>query len=190
MSENSSQPAPRPSGEHSGEKHYEQGSGRRNNRSRNNRKRRDRQQEGVDPSAPQVAQRPAGGQPSGQVTVQNGQRPPRDRQDAQRPDFNNNQRRNRPNRPQTNPNARPQDRSEQGTDRPVGSNRPENTGTPNPALRTNNPNQQRQERPKESRNWGRHIKSEDTYEDVRRENERLEKEIWLEIASIHTFKLD
>jgi hypothetical protein len=47
-----------------------------------------------------------------------------------------------------------------------------------------------QERPREARTWGRNVRSEETYEDVRKENERLEKEIWLEIASIHTAKLD
>ena len=30
----------------------------------------------------------------------------------------------------------------------------------------------------------------ETYEDIRKENERLEKEIWIEIASIHMTKLD
>lgn len=53
-----------------------------------------------------------------------------------------------------------------------------------------NPNQPRNDRQKEPRTWGRHIRSEETFEDVKRENERLEKEIWLEIADIHTMKLD
>ena len=194
MSENSSQPAPRPSGEHSGEKHYEQGGGRRNNRSRNNRKRRDRQPDGGEISAAQGVQRPSGVPPVTQGNMQTGQRPPRERQDnqrwdGQRQDFHNNQRRNKPNRPQPNPNARPQDRSETaGTSVPNRS--AETSAVANAAVRTNNPNPPRQERLKESRNWGRHIKSEETYEDVRRENERIEKEIWLEIAGIHTCKLD
>ena len=38
--------------------------------------------------------------------------------------------------------------------------------------------------------WEKKIKTEETYDDIKRENERLEKEIWLEIAGIHTIKLD
>jgi len=34
------------------------------------------------------------------------------------------------------------------------------------------------------------IKIEETYEDIKKENERIEKEIWLEIASIHNTRLD
>jgi hypothetical protein len=34
------------------------------------------------------------------------------------------------------------------------------------------------------------LRSEETSEDIRIENERIEKEIWLEIADIHTMKLD
>jgi len=52
----------------------------------------------------------------------------------------------------------------------------------NPAPRT--------ERPREPRTWARNIRTEETHEDIHKENERLEKEIWLEIASIHTYKLD
>jgi hypothetical protein len=40
------------------------------------------------------------------------------------------------------------------------------------------------------RNWDRQVKAEETYEDVKRENDRLEKEIWLEIAEIRNIKLD
>ena len=38
--------------------------------------------------------------------------------------------------------------------------------------------------------WEKKIKAEETLEDIHRDNERIEKEIWLEIASIHTIKLD
>ena len=40
------------------------------------------------------------------------------------------------------------------------------------------------------RDWGRPVKIEETFEDVKRENDRLEKEIWLEIAEIRNVKLD
>jgi hypothetical protein len=40
------------------------------------------------------------------------------------------------------------------------------------------------------RNWDRPVKLEETFEDVKRENDRLEKEIWLEIAEIRNIKLD
>ena len=57
--------------------------------------------------------------------------------------------------------------------------------------RKNNANPSpRTDRPREPRTWGRNIRTEETHEDIHRENERLEKEIWLEIASIHTYKLD
>jgi len=46
-------------------------------------------------------------------------------------------------------------------------------------------------RPQRERNWDRNrIKAEETYEDIRRDNERIEKEIWLDIAGIHTLTLD
>ena len=38
--------------------------------------------------------------------------------------------------------------------------------------------------------WQKKIKTEETAEDIKKDNERIEKEIWLEIASIHTIKLD
>lgn len=38
--------------------------------------------------------------------------------------------------------------------------------------------------------WEKQIKAEETLEDIKRENDRIEKEIWLEIAGIHTIKLD
>ena len=66
--------------------------------------------------------------------------------------------------------------------------KPENQAFAN---RKNNTNAApRTDRPREPRTFGRNIRTEETHEDIRRENERLEKEIWLEIASIHTYKLD
>jgi hypothetical protein len=44
--------------------------------------------------------------------------------------------------------------------------------------------------PERTSRWEKKVKTEDTVEDVRRDNERIEKEIWLEIASIHNIKLD
>lgn len=38
--------------------------------------------------------------------------------------------------------------------------------------------------------WDKRIKTEESYEDIKKDNERLEKEIWLEIAGLHTIKLD
>ena len=52
---------------------------------------------------------------------------------------------------------------------------------------SNNP--YRNDRP--ARNWQEHkVKIEETLEDVRKDNERIEKEIWLEIAEIHNMRLD
>ncbi|MHB1484635.1 MAG: hypothetical protein ACYCYI_08210 [Saccharofermentanales bacterium] len=49
-----------------------------------------------------------------------------------------------------------------------------------------------QQRPnQQSRKWEtRAIKIEETFEDIKKDNERIEKEIWLEIAEIHNAKLD
>jgi hypothetical protein len=50
-------------------------------------------------------------------------------------------------------------------------------------------NPYRNDRP--ARNWQDHkVKIEETLEDVRKDNERIEKEIWLEIAEIHNMRLD
>jgi hypothetical protein len=38
--------------------------------------------------------------------------------------------------------------------------------------------------------WEKRVRTEENVDDVRRDIERIEKEIWLEIASIHTIKLD
>ncbi|NLM78815.1 MAG: hypothetical protein GX173_12160 [Ruminococcaceae bacterium] len=38
--------------------------------------------------------------------------------------------------------------------------------------------------------WDKKISAEETYEDIRSDIERIEKEIWLEIAGLHTITLD
>ena len=38
--------------------------------------------------------------------------------------------------------------------------------------------------------WEKKIRSEETFDDIHKENERIEKEIWLDIAAVHTIKLD
>jgi hypothetical protein len=54
-----------------------------------------------------------------------------------------------------------------------------------------NPNIQSPQNVKPIRKWEDHkVKFEETYEDIKKENERIEKEIWLEIAEIHNAKLD
>ncbi|MHB1453308.1 MAG: hypothetical protein ACYCYM_05055 [Saccharofermentanales bacterium] len=108
--------------------------------------------------------------------------------------------------PQT---ARPQGNVQQprpsNSDRPAqnpqqGQNRPADR-TPRPAANTGNTVQNRPAAPQQAaspyrndrpaRNWQDHkVKIEETLDDVRRDNERLEKEIWLEIAEIHNMRID
>ena len=66
----------------------------------------------------------------------------------------------------------------------------EKAGNPNYEKRRNRGDYRPEKRSGEPKNWGRNIRSEETSEDIRKENERIEKEIWLEIAGIHTMKLD
>ncbi len=55
-----------------------------------------------------------------------------------------------------------------------------------PAIQNQAP---RNDRP--NRKWeNRMVKIEETFDDIRKDNERIEKEIWLEIAEIHNAKLD
>lgn len=82
--------------------------------------------------------------------------------------------------------------------------RPENKQNPNPNQnvqqnRNNRPpqnpagqnNRNREiEKQSETKTWSRNLRSEETSEDIRQENERIEKEIALEISGIHTMKLD
>ena len=67
----------------------------------------------------------------------------------------------------------------------------EKVGNPNYDKRRNRGEYRPEKRPQsEPKTWGRNIRSEETSEDIRKDNERIEKEIWLEIAGIHTMKLD
>ncbi len=87
--------------------------------------------------------------------------------------------------------VRTADKSEQIPDKQGSAGRFDKTDNQSFVNRKNTvPQTAKTERPREPRTWGRNIRAEETHEDVRRENERIEKEIWLEIASIHTFKLD
>lgn len=54
------------------------------------------------------------------------------------------------------------------------------------------PRQTRTRSKAENRNnrWEKRVRQEETADDIRRDIERIEKEIWLEIAGIHTIKLD
>jgi len=200
--------------------HNEQGGRRNSpSGNRNNRRRRPSQPFGADQSVNSSHREPIQFGPSGSA-VQNGQQPGRPQNQGARPDpYQQKRNDNRPPRPNQNPSAnqagtgtvsvhhhagpnQPNPNNRQNTNRPAersdansgrqGSNtRPEkadnqvNTRKQNVQVTAAN-----NERPREARSWGKHIRSEETYEDVRKENERLEKEIWLEIASIHTFKLD
>lgn len=83
------------------------------------------------------------------------------------------------------------DKPDQNTEKQIPQIRVEKIENQAFASRKNNPAAApRADRPREPRTFGRNIRTEETYEDIRKENERIEKEIWLEIASIHTYKLD
>jgi len=87
--------------------------------------------------------------------------------------------------------ARSTEKPEQINERQIPAARSEKTENQAFGSRKNNANPApRTERPREPRTWARNIRTEETHEDIHKENERLEKEIWLEIASIHTYKLD
>ena len=45
-------------------------------------------------------------------------------------------------------------------------------------------------RPGPQRNYQKESNMAETLDDIKRDNDRIEKEIWLEIADIHTIKLD
>jgi len=220
MSDNANQPAPRPNTENSGNGgHYEQG-GNRGNRSGghyNNRKRRPSQQIGGgqepanqprtqgNPGAAQKReanpQASSGQQGQPSAKQPNGNRPPR--QDPYH-DRRGGGRRERPypnqggGQPQPNAlpvpaqNVRNAERADQNPavkqDRVQEQASAPKKVNPNPPQRNDRP--ERSERPREARNWGRNIRTEETYEDIKKDNERIEKEIWLEIAGIHTYKLD
>ncbi|MCK9251996.1 MAG: hypothetical protein M0P55_04505 [Clostridiales bacterium] len=110
---------------------------------------------------------------------------------------------NRPNRSRSrrpNQNRPQQARSKPeqvSTEAPV---TPESAPVPAPApapARQNPPAQEiraSRNEPRAARNrparWEKRIKAEETAEDIRRDIERIEKEIWLEIAGVHTIRLD
>ena len=81
-------------------------------------------------------------------------------------------------------------------------NRSNNEGNQNRERRNDNREDRRQDnreansgngsekREYQKKNWNRRRPAEETVEDIRKDNERIEKDIWLEIASIHSVKLD
>jgi hypothetical protein len=75
--------------------------------------------------------------------------------------------------------------------------RPERTERPEPVKERKETRERPEPRerqiasaPDRSHRWEKKVKAEETFDDIHRDNERLEKEIWLEIASIHNIKLD
>jgi len=150
----------------------------------------------------------AGTQPGTQSGIQAGkqQQNQSPRQDPYQQRRNNN-RPQRPNQPADTHNTPPAgkpvsvnipqnasrsaEKPEQISERQIPAVRNEKTENQAFGSRKNNANPApRTERPREPRTWARNIRTEETHEDIHKENERLEKEIWLEIASIHTYKLD
>lgn len=218
MSDNVNQPISRTGSDNSGNGgHLDQG-GRRNNPSgnRNNRRRRPSQQIGGEQSA-NHSQRPAAnnpGVPAQQNAHQNTQQNAQAGRQQQNPSVRQDpyqQRRpnNRPQRPNqvtdvrpaagSNPPAvnvpqntnRSAEKPEHGNEKQIPVARNEKQDNQAFGNRKNTANQPlRTERPREPRTWARNIRTEETHEDIHRENERIEKEIWLEISGIHTFKLD
>jgi hypothetical protein len=212
MSENANQTTPRSGTDNGNSGHYEQG-GRRNNPSgnRNNRRRRPSQPYGGQAPGASSQREPIHFGPSGQP----GGPSARPQNSGNRPDpylqnrnVQHDQRQNQGSA--VHPSGQHPGNSHQhaapgpSQGRPPYVNRPgeridangvrQTTVRPDMQTPPRKPNNQipaeYQERPREARTWGRNVRSEETYEDVRKENERLEKEIWLEIASIHTAKLD
>jgi len=218
MSDNVNQPISRTGSDNSGNGgHLDQG-GRRNNPSgnRNNRRRRPSQQIGGEQSA-NHSQRPAAnnpGVPAQHSAQQNAQQNTQAGRQQQNPSVRQDpyqQRRpnNRPQRPNqatdvrpaavSNPSAvnvsqntnRSAEKPEHGNEKQIPAARNEKQDNQAFGSRKNTVNQPpRTERPREPRTWARNIRTEETHEDIHKENERIEKEIWLEIAGIHTFKLD
>lgn len=139
---------------------------------------------------PRVLASPTGGEraPAGAQSAPGGQsRPPRDRGNA--PSGGK-----RVSGGRTTPASAP---NQTRKDAPQGRNpnpaRPAPSGTR--AASGGRPQQgarpQQRVRPARERVWDpSRIQAEETYDDIRRDNERIEKEIWLEIAGIHTLTLD
>ena len=68
-------------------------------------------------------------------------------------------------------------------------NQKQNREFNNKQNRRNNNRERRYDRPR-TQFQPKYEKAEETLEDIRHENDRIEKEIWIEIAEIHTIKLD
>ena len=104
------------------------------------------------------------------------------------------------NRPpiQRNPSAGPQNQQRRETAQEQQSAAPQGTVQDQTAARQQQQHNARPQqfvrqtqRPQRERTWDRNrIKPVETFEDIRRDNERIEKEIWLDIAGIHTLTLD
>ncbi|NLT11626.1 MAG: hypothetical protein GXY06_04345 [Clostridiaceae bacterium] len=104
--------------------------------------------------------------------------------------YSQNNRNRRPNRPNQDINDNRQDRrprDSQDTTIPPDSQRRD--GARSRSNQDHRPKERRHDG-YESRTRNKEFRPVETYEDVRKENERLEKEIWIEIAGIHLTKLD
>ena len=68
---------------------------------------------------------------------------------------------------------------------------PANRSVPQASVPQSNVQSQAPRNDRPNRKWeNRMVKIEETFDDIRKDNERIEKEIWLEIAEIHNAKLD
>jgi hypothetical protein len=215
MSDNANQPNSRVGSENSGNGgHFDQG-GRRYNQSgnRNNRRRRPSQQIGGE-QPDNHSKRPTenypgnavhqnvqpNAQPDGVHSAQPVSQTGKNQNTSARPDSfgskrnNNNNSNNRAQRQNQDANVNTAQTAVRTASPGVsqgsahGADKPDNQAFVN--RKNTIPQTSKTDRPREPRTWGRNIRAEETHEDVHRENERIEKEIWLEIASIHTYKLD
>lgn len=128
-----------------------------------------------------------GVQGGARVNAQAGSQPPRQQSQGGAPSHP---------RPATN--DRPPQNPQQTQIRPADrAPRPANAATGNAGPNRPAPAQQQQQQAnpyrsdRPARNWQDHkVKIEETLDDVRKDNERIEKEIWLEIAEIHNMRID
>jgi hypothetical protein len=169
-------------------------SGGQNQGSRNSRGRRRGGSRSQTPRSqstnPHAQQRPAGEPRPGSAIREGAEtagRPPRDRnpqQGGNRPPVQRNQSAGQQNQQRREPVQEQQNTSPQGTAQDQTVSRQQHNPRPQQFVRQT-------PRPQRERSWDRNrIKAEETFEDIRRDNERIEKEIWLEIAGIHTLTLD
>ena len=79
----------------------------------------------------------------------------------------------------------------QGSQREANANNVQNNQNSNPNAQRNR-NNRRNNRYNDRKGYKNRneVKAEETIDDIRKDNDRIEKEIWLEIAGIHTVKLD